>query len=265
MSQDSKHYHFIGIGGIGMGALAMLLLDKGFRVTGSDAKQNAMTAKLTERGASVFEGHASAHIEGADVVVYSSAIKADNAELSAAREAGLSVYRRADLLAELMRGYTGITVAGAHGKTTTTSMLLSVLTAAGLNPTTAVGGVVKGLDTNAQTGTGAYFLAEVDESDGSFLGFTPTYSIITNIDREHLDHYGSFNAIINAYREFIGRTQSGGLLIVCSDDKNLQQRCRLNATGLPKTMTCGRAIFRFSRRIRNSTVLWRTGFWEESG
>ena len=223
MSWTTKHYHFIGIGGIGMGAIAALLLDKGCKVSGSDMRSNQITESLIAKGATIYVGHSVDHLRGDPCVVYSSAIKRDNPELSEARERELEVRRRADLLAELMKDYIGITVAGAHGKTTTTSMLSSVLTSANFNPTTAVGGILKDRDTNAYLGTSDYFLAEVDESDGSFLHFLPNYSIITNMDNEHLDFYENFNAIIRAYRDFIKRTDPEGLLIVCSEDKNLMQ------------------------------------------
>lgn len=223
MSLNNKHYYFIGIGGIGMGGLASIILDKGGKVSGSDLRKNQVTENLGAKGATIYEEHKAAHIEGADCVVYSSAIKSDNLELSEAERRGIKIYQRAGLLAELMRDYTSITVAGAHGKTTTTSMLACVLQAAELHPTIAVGGILKDVNTNAYLGTGHHFLAEVDESDGSFLQFSPMYSIITNIDNEHLDYYKNFNEIIKAYRTFISQTHPEGVLIISSEDKNLQQ------------------------------------------
>jgi len=217
----AQHYHFIGIGGIGMGALATLLIEKGCKVSGSDVKENSMTKNLNGLGALIYIGHAAAHINGAEVVIYSSAIQADNPEMMEARRKGVPILQRAKLLANLMREHEGITIAGAHGKTTTTSMVANLLIHAGLNPTTAVGGIVGGTKSNARLGSGKYFVSEVDESDGSFLNFTPKYSIITNIDLEHLDYYKNWNSICQAYEEFIGRTQKDGRLIVCAEDENL--------------------------------------------
>ena len=217
----SKHYHFIGIGGIGMGALASLLLDRGERVSGSDLRDNAMTQSLQAKGATVFQGHASQQISGADYVVYSSAIKDGNPELEEAKVQGIPIMQRAQLLAELMQSYTGVTVAGAHGKTTTTSLISDMLTKAGLKPTTAVGGIINELSSNAALGQGDLFVAEVDESDGSFLNFSPHYSVITNIDNEHLDHYGNYANILKAYADFIQKTQEDGLIIACGEDEQL--------------------------------------------
>ncbi len=183
------HYHFIGIGGIGMGALALLVLDQGCRVTGSDARDSAMTAQLRDKGVQVTIGHSRQSLPRADFVVYSSAIKEDNEELARAREQGIPLLRRAELLARLMEGAVTVTVAGAHGKTTTSSMIATLLDSAGLNPSVAVGGIIKARGSNAMLGEGRYFVAEVDESDGTFLLFHPRYSVITNIDFEHLDHY----------------------------------------------------------------------------
>lgn len=217
----AQHYHFIGIGGIGMGALATLLLEKGHKVSGSDVKENSMTKNLKGLGAQIYIGHDAANMNGAQYVIYSSAIQTDNAEIAEARRKGVPILQRAKLLANLMREHEGVTIAGAHGKTTTTSMVANLLIQAGLNPTTAVGGIVGGTKSNARLGNGKYFVSEVDESDGSFLNFTPKYSIITNIDREHLDYYKNWNSLCNAYEEFIGRTQKDGRLIVCADDENL--------------------------------------------
>lgn len=218
-----QHYHFVGIGGIGMGALASLLLAKGHKVSGSDIKENQLTARLRERGARVAIGHAAENAAGADVVIYSSAIAQDNPELAYARKHRIPVLKRARLLAELVEGQQTITVAGAHGKTTTASMIAHVLTDAGLRPTSAVGGIVNGAFSNAALGGGRYFVAEVDESDGSFLYFSPQYSVITNIDFEHLDYYHNWTNIIKAYRQFIAKTAPEGLVIGCGDDPRLSQ------------------------------------------
>jgi len=217
------HYHFIGIGGIGVGTLASLMIDKGHQVSGSDLKDSAMTAMLREKGAIVMIGHQAQNVQDADYVVYSSAVAAENPELKTARDRRIPVLRRAELLAQIMDNHVGITVAGAHGKTTTTSMVSHLLLDAGLNPTTAVGGILNGQSYNANLGGGTYFVAEVDESDGSFLYFNPQYSIITNIDFEHLDYYHTWDNIVKAYEKFVARTQPEGLLIGCGDDTRLKE------------------------------------------
>ena len=220
----SKHYHFIGIGGIGMGALAILLLKKGYQVSGSDLRENQMVQNLREQGARVTIGHARENISGADFVVFSSAVAPDNPELQEAREKKIPVLQRAQLLVDLMRGHTAITVAGAHGKTTTTSMISNMLIKAGLRPTTAIGGMVTSGSSGYQAslGEGKYFVAETDESDGSFLKFSPKYSVITNIDFEHIDYFRDWDGILRAYIQFIGRTARDGLLVACGDDGNLR-------------------------------------------
>ncbi len=220
----SKHYHLVGVGGIGMGTLASLLLDKGYQVSGSDVKENELTALLKKKGANIFIGHHVENIRGAHCVVYSSAIRVTNPEMIEAVSRKVPLLKRAELLAELVNQQTGITIAGAHGKTTTTSMVSHLLLKAGLNPTTAAGGIING-DTayNANLGAGTYFVAEVDESDGTFLYFTPRYSIITNIDFEHVDFYKNWDNIIAAYRKFIQRTRKDGCVIVCGEDPRLKQ------------------------------------------
>jgi len=217
----NQHYHFIGIGGIGMGTLASLLLSKGYEVSGSDIRKNAMTERLQKQGANIFYGHEALHIEGADCIVFSSAILENNPEILAAKEKKIPIIPRARLLADLMLGSEGVTVAGAHGKTTTSSMIAGLLIKANLNPTVAVGGIVEGNGDNALLGLGNYFVAELDESDGSFLNFNPKYSVITNIDFEHVDYYHNWDAILNAYRRFINQTEEGGALFVCGDDPRL--------------------------------------------
>ena len=218
-----RHYHFVGIGGIGMGALASLLLAKGKIVSGSDLKENQVTEKLKAQGARIFVGHDARHMEGADVVIYTSAVQEHNPELAAAKARHVPVLQRAVLLAELMKSHTGITVAGAHGKTTTTSMIAGLLMKAGLNPTVAIGGIVNGSACHAQLGGGEYFVAEVDESDGSFLHFAPKVSVITNIDYEHLDYYHNWENILSAYRAFIHKTTPDGLVLVRGDDERLMR------------------------------------------
>ncbi|MBZ0166121.1 MAG: UDP-N-acetylmuramate--L-alanine ligase, partial [Candidatus Omnitrophica bacterium] len=227
----SKHYHLIGIGGIGMGTIASLLLDKGYRVSGSDVRENATVNNLMKKGAAITIGHNSENIVDADVVVYSSAIKDANCELAAAHRRGMPVLQRAQVLVELMREHTAITVAGAHGKTTTTSMIGQMLALAGLEPTTAIGGIVKEGGSNASLGKGQYFVAEVDESDGSFLYFSPDYSIINNMDLEHLDYYQNWKNIADTYHKFFELTSPEGLIIAFGDDHRLCDLIRL--TGRP--------------------------------
>lgn len=217
----TKQYHLIGIGGIGMSTIASLLLAKGHRVSGSDVRENANTEKLQKSNVTITIGHNSENILDADVVVYSSAITDANCELAAARRRGMSVLRRAEVLAQLMQEHTAVTVAGAHGKTTTTSMIGQMLSHAGLEPTTAIGGIVIGSGSNAKLGEGQHFVAEVDESDGSFLYFSPDYSIICNIDLEHLDYYQNWKNISAAYQQFFDKTAKDGLIIAYGDDHRL--------------------------------------------
>ncbi|MFT5386969.1 MAG: UDP-N-acetylmuramate--alanine ligase [Candidatus Omnitrophota bacterium] len=219
----SKHYFFIGIGGIGMGAIASLLLDKGARVSGSDLRDGRMVQQLRDKGAKISIGHDAGNVCDVDVVIYSSAIKEDNPEYAFAKQNNFTLYQRAQMLAELMEDQFSITVAGAHGKTTTTSMVAHLLTEAKVHPTCVVGGMLTGMNQNAQLGGGRYFIAEVDESDGSFLHFKPKLSLITNIDLEHLDHYNGWEDIENIYTEFIGNTQVNGQLLICGDDKRLKR------------------------------------------
>jgi UDP-N-acetylmuramate--alanine ligase len=216
-----KRYHFIGIGGMGMGNLALLMLAKGFQVSGSDQKEGELTRQLHEKGATIYIGHDIRNVEGADCVVYSSAIKPDNPEMFQAFSLHLPVLRRAELLAQLLNKEVGVTVAGAHGKTTTSSMASYLLIKAGLKPTTAIGGIVNQGDYNANLGIGRHMVAEVDESDGSFLYFSPHFSIITNIDFEHVDYYHTFDKIQEAYVKFVDRTVPNGIIISCGDDKIL--------------------------------------------
>ncbi len=216
-----KYYHFIGIGGIGMGTLASLLLSKGCKVSGSDIRQNAMMERLQKEGARIFYGHDASYINDADCVVFSSAISKNNPEISAAKKKQIAVIPRARLLVDLMKGYDGITVAGAHGKTTTSSMIARLLIKADFKPTVAVGGSTEGSTNNALLGSGNYFVAELDESDGSFLYFKPKYSVITNIDFEHVDYYQNWDNILNAYRKFMNQTEEEGKLFVCGDDFRL--------------------------------------------
>ncbi|MDD5078792.1 MAG: UDP-N-acetylmuramate--L-alanine ligase [Candidatus Omnitrophica bacterium] len=217
-----KHYHFIGIGGIGMSGIARLFISRGHKVTGSDLKENRMTGELRGSGAQVFIGHKEKNTRGADFIVYSSAIKEDNPEIREARRLGIPLIKRAQALAELMRDKSVITVAGSHGKTTISSLVAYLLLEAGLSPTMAIGGIFKNIGNNAESGCGDYFVAEADESDGSFLYYQPKYSIITNVDREHLDYYKDFSNEIQTFGDFINKTQEDGCVFCCSDDINLR-------------------------------------------
>lgn len=211
--------HFVGIGGAGMGAIASILLDKGYRVSGSDVAAHEYTARLAARGADVYLGHDAAHVAGADMVVYSTALAEDNVELVAAREERIPVLHRSEMLARLMQEGRGIAIAGAHGKTTTTSMVAWILDRAGLDPTFVVGGVVSNLDTGARAGAGAFVVAEADESDGSFLNYRPHIAIVTNVEADHLEHYGGqFDNLLEAYERFVELIVPEGLLVTCADD-----------------------------------------------
>lgn len=215
------HIHFIGIGGIGMSGIARIYLSRGIKVSGSDLKKSVITDELSDLGAKIFLGHDKENISGAQVVVYSSAIKEDNPEYALAKETGIRLIKRAQALAELMQGKTVITVTGSHGKTTTTSLISYLLIEAGLCPTVVIGGILNNIKKNSCPGSGDLFVAEADESDGSFLYYNPKYSIITNIDYEHLDYYKDFKSELAAFKEFISHTDKNGCLFCCSDDHNL--------------------------------------------
>jgi UDP-N-acetylmuramate--alanine ligase len=214
--------HFIGVGGSGMSGLAEVLLNMGYQVSGSDLKATDVTDRLQALGGRVFLGHAASNVEGAQVVVYSSAVRPDNPELVRARANGIPVIPRADMLAELMRMKYGVAVGGSHGKTTTTSMVAAVLQRGGLDPTIVVGGRLKTLGTNAQLGHGRFLVAEADESDGSFLRLAPAVTVITNIDREHLDHYKDLDDIRQAFIYFANRVPFYGVAVLCADDDHVR-------------------------------------------
>lgn len=218
-----KHFHFIGIGGLGMGNLASLMLAQGNKVSGSDVKESRLTSHLRSRGASIHIGHRAKNIDRPDCVVYSSAIQRDNPEMKEARRKKIMIQKRAQLLARLVNAQIGITVAGAHGKTTTSAMIAQLLLNAGFDPTTMVGGMMKESFDHAHLGSGKYFVAEVDESDGSFLFFKPAFSVVTNVDYEHLDFYKNWENILKAYRRFIRQTKKGGCVFACGEDQRLRK------------------------------------------
>jgi UDP-N-acetylmuramate--alanine ligase len=217
-----RHIHFVGIGGVGMSGIAEILVNLGYTVSGSDQKRSETIERLERMGAKVFIGHEAAHLEGAHVVVFSSAVARDNVEVAVARQRQIPVIPRAEMLAELMRLKYGIAVAGTHGKTTTTSMIGAVLAEGRIDPTIVVGGRVLNLDANARLGQGDYLVAEADESDGSFLKLTPTVAVVTTVDAEHLDYYKSLDAIRDAFVAFLNKVPFYGAGIVCLDQPNIQ-------------------------------------------
>jgi UDP-N-acetylmuramate--alanine ligase len=216
------HIHFVGIGGIGMSGIAELLLNIGYKVSGSDSSRSDITRRLERLGGIIFKGHSAEQIRGADVVVTSSAIGPGNPEVIAAGQASIPVIPRAEMLAELMRLKYSVAVAGAHGKTSTTSIIASVLGKGGLDPTVVIGGKLKSIDSNALLGEGDYIVAEADESDGSFLKMSPTIAVVTNIDREHLDFYRDLNAIKEVFLSFIDKIPFYGLAVLCLDNEPIQ-------------------------------------------
>src|SRR5207302_2587932 len=217
-----QQIHFVGIGGVGMSGIAEILLTLGYRVTGSDRRRNETVERLEQMGAKVFIGHAAGNVEGAHVVVYSSAISRDNVELVTAHNRQIPIIPRAEMLAELMRLKYGIAVAGTHGKTTTTSLVGAVLAEGRYDPTIVVGGRVTNLGSNARLGKGDFLVAEADESDGSFLKLSPTIAVITNIDREHLDHYADLAEIQEAFVTFANKVPFYGAAVLCLEDPHVQ-------------------------------------------
>ncbi len=214
--------HFVGIGGIGMSGIAEVLLNLGYRVTGSDLAESDTTHRLRGLGAEIFLGHRAENLREADVVVTSSAVRRNNPEVAAAQERLIPVIPRAEMLAELMRMKYAIAVAGTHGKTTTTSMIATVLAHGGLDPTAVIGGKLNAFGSNAKLGQGELLVAEADESDGSFLRLTPTIAVVTNIDPEHLDHYRDLEEIQSAFLEFVNKVPFYGLAVLCLDHENVQ-------------------------------------------
>ncbi len=224
MRHKVKHIHFVGIGGAGMSGIADVFMALGYRVSGSDLADSAVVKRLCGQGASITIGHRATHIAGADVVVTSSAVTADNPEVMAAHAASIPVVPRAVMLAELMRNKQGIAVTGTHGKTTTTSLIAHVLSEAGLDPTFIIGGQLNSIGANARLGKGEFLVAEADESDASFLCLRPVMAVITNIDRDHMDTYGhDFAKLQSAFVEFLQQLPFYGLAVVCSDDPAIRE------------------------------------------
>jgi UDP-N-acetylmuramate--alanine ligase len=224
MKHKVKNIHFVGIGGSGMSGIAEVLINLDFTVTGSDLAVNATTRRLTDFGAIVHQGHAAENLGDADVVVVSSAVNEENPEVKAARAKNIPVVPRALMLAELMRFRQGIAVAGTHGKTTTTSLIASILAEAGMDPTFVIGGKLEAANANAKLGTGEYIVAEADESDASFLHLTPVMAVVTNIDQDHMDTYEhSFDKLKSAFVEFLQQLPFWGMAVVCLDDANIRE------------------------------------------
>lgn len=218
-----QHVHFVGIGGYGMSAIARVMLDLGYEVSGSDVSTPELATRLKERGARVYLGHASSQVMGADVVVYSTAVPADNVELAAAREQQIPVIHRSEMLSRLMADRIGVAIAGAHGKTTTTSMIAYVMERCGLDPTFVIGGVVNNIGDNAKAGAGQFVVAEADESDGSFLHYHPQIAVVTAIEADHLEYYdGSFENLKQAYAQFIRQIPAEGLCVMSGEDEHLK-------------------------------------------
>jgi UDP-N-acetylmuramate--alanine ligase len=231
-----QRVHFVGIGGIGMSGIAEVLLNLGYKVSGSDLRNSAVTQRLAGFGATIFEGHRAENVAGAEVVVTSSAISSDNPEVAEAHNLHIPVIQRAEMLAELMRLKYGIAVAGMHGKTTTTSMVAAVLAAGELDPTVVVGGRVDAMGSNARLGKSQYLVAEADESDRSFLKLTPILSVVTNIDREHMDTYRNMRDVKKTFVEFMDRVPFYGMVVACNDDPLLR---RLLSEVQRRTVTYG--------------------------
>lgn len=223
MLEGIKKLHFVGIGGVGMSAIAEVMLDKGYEISGSDLSESAVVKHLQAKGATIYKGHNALNVEGKEALVLSSAIHQDNPELVAAKAKGLKLFHRSDILAYLLNDSKGIAVAGAHGKTTTSSMISVVLEHAKVDPTILIGGFVDYLKGNAKLGKSDYLVAEADESDGSFLKFYPKIAVVTNIEDDHMDHYGSMENIIKAFIQFVQNLdKETGLAVLCFDNENIR-------------------------------------------
>ncbi|WP_196594409.1 UDP-N-acetylmuramate--L-alanine ligase [Pectinatus sottacetonis] len=222
MLENIKKVHFVGIGGVGMSAIADVLWEKGYKVSGSDLNSSDIVTNLAQKGIKIYKNHAEENIRDSDIVVISSAISRDNPEVAAAIRQNIKVCHRSDILAALLNSAKGIAVAGSHGKTTTSSMLSVVLDNAGIDPTVLIGGVVDYFHGNARLGKSEYVIAEADESDGSFLKFFPYIAVVTNIEDDHMDHYGTMENIIKAFDQFVGQVTEGGTAVLCLDHENVR-------------------------------------------
>ncbi|MEW6541462.1 MAG: UDP-N-acetylmuramate--L-alanine ligase [Bacillota bacterium] len=256
-----ERVHFVGIGGAGMSGIAMVLLDRGCKVSGSDLKKSEITDKLQMRGARVFYGHSPSHLGDAELVVYSSAVPPDNPELVTARKRGLPVVPRAEMLGRLMRHWKGIAVAGAHGKTTTTSLVAFLLERTGLDPTVIIGGEMNGFG-NAKTGSGEFLVAEADESDGSFFLLDPSIVVVTNVEDDHLDYYHTVEAIRKAFREFIFKVPRDGVAVLNYDDPFLRRVAHelpvpVITYGSAPDADCRAARFHLNGAVSGTDVYWR--------
>src|SRR3954470_6434032 len=258
-----QHVHFVGVGGIGMSGIAEVLLNMGFRVSGSDLRRSDVTARLESLGAKIYEGHSAEHVNGAHVVVRSTAVRDDNPEIVQARAQSIPVIPRAEMLGELMRlkPHT-VAVAGSHGKTTTTSMVATVLAHAGLDPTVVVGGVVGAMGSNARLGKSDLMVVEADESDRSFLMLTPTFAVVTNIDREHMDHYNDMDDVRECFRNFVNKVPFYGAAILCLDDPNVQAvipyiKRRRITYGLSAQADVSAHSIRFNEGFGSQFTVWR--------
>ncbi len=221
---QAEHVHFIGIGGYGMSAIAKVMLEMGYRISGSDLAQQELTEKLKAKGAQVYIGHQAQNVSGADLVVYSTALSKDNVEIQAAEDLKIPIIHRSQMLARLMNERKGIAVAGAHGKTTTSSMIALVMETCGLDPTYIIGGEIMNVGSNAKAGKGEFVVAEADESDGTFLQYHPTLALVNNIEADHLENYnGDFENLKKAYAQFLSQVRPGGKAVVCRDDAFLSE------------------------------------------
>jgi UDP-N-acetylmuramate--alanine ligase len=220
--RNTQRIHFVGIGGIGMSGIAEVLLNLGYTVSGSDVALSDVTRRLQQQGASIYQGHAAAQAQAVDVVVISSAVRPDNIEVLTARAQHIPVIPRAEMLAELMRMKYGVAIAGTHGKTTTTSLVSTILAYGGLDPTVVIGGRLNSLGSNAKLGQGEYLVAEADESDGSFLLLSPTVNVVTTVDAEHLDFYGDLEGVKKAFAQFINKVPFYGCSVICLDQPHIQ-------------------------------------------
>jgi UDP-N-acetylmuramate--alanine ligase len=252
-AEDLGRVHFIGIGGAGMSGIARVMLDRGITVSGSDAKDSSVVAALRAQGATVYIGHAAEHIAGVDTVVVSTAIRESNPELAAARAAGIRVVHRSRALAGLMVGRRAVAIAGTHGKTTTTSMATVALQSAGADPSFVIGGVLSATGTNAHAGSGDVFVAEADESDGSFLLYDPVIGVITNAEPDHLDFYGSWERVRAAFVEFSANvTADSGVLIACADDPGAAGIAEAAAAAGGRVVTYGQSEHASARVVELS-------------